>query len=159
MTSSATDSELVRKALFMAITAHDGQHDRGGKPYILHPITVSMGVEGELAKAVALLHDVVEDTDVTIDQIRSEFGDEVADRVFLMTHEESMSYEQYVRRLSSDPVCRRVKLSDLAHNMDPARLHNPGPKDYERLEKYERAKRFLLAAEEGTDIEDYGRQI
>ena len=93
-------------------------------------------------KIAAVLHDVVEDTPVSLEDLHAEgFGRTVLEAVELLTHPDGMSYEAYVDRLAGNPVARRVKLADLAHNMDITRIPNPKHRDFERLEKYHRAWR------------------
>ena len=128
----------------LAEYAHLGQTDKAGNPYITHPVAVAAGVEGEDAKIVALLHDTVEDTFVTIRTLRELFGDTVADAVDCLTRRENEDYFAYVRRAGANPIARTVKLSDLAHNMDMSRLPIVTEKDWIRLEKYKTAREILL---------------
>ena len=107
----------IEKALQIAARAHEGQVDKQGLPYILHPLRVMDGVEGLDAKIVAVLHDVVEDTPVTFDDLEREgFSGEVLAAVRCVTHAEGETYADYVVRCQADPIARRVKLSDLADN-------------------------------------------
>lgn len=136
-----SDAELAQE---IAERAHAGQTDRGGKPYINHPMAVASGVEGDLAKTAALLHDTVEDTDLTIDSIRVIFGDEVAEIVSLLTHREGVPYMEYVENIKKNPIAVEIKKSDLRHNLDPSRLgHEPTEKDLKRFEKYKAAMACL----------------
>lgn len=138
-----TDQEL---ALEIAQRAHKGQKDRGGRPYINHPLAVASMVEGEKEKVVALLHDVAEDTPVSLDSLRVLFGDEIADALTLVTHEDGTDYMEYVAGTKTNPIARAVKIADLTHNMDPSRLdHEPTAKDEERFAKYRKAKELLEA--------------
>ena len=107
----------IEKALQIAARAHEGQVDKQGLPYILHPLRVMDGVEGLDAKIVAVLHDVVEDTPVTFDDLEREgFSGRVLAAVRCVTHAEGETYADYVVRCRADPIARRVKLSDLADN-------------------------------------------
>ena len=107
----------IEKAIQIAARAHEGQVDKQGLPYILHPLRVMDGVEGLDAKIVAVLHDVVEDTEVTIDDLEREgFSAEVLAAVRCVTHDEGETYADYVVRCRGDEIGRRVKLSDLADN-------------------------------------------
>ena len=111
-------------AIAIAIEAHEGQHDKGGRPYIEHPATVSLGVEGDERKAAAWLHDVVEDTEWTLDGLRARgVSDEVVRAVDALTRRKPQgeTYREYIARLSGNPIARDVKVSDLWHNSDPAR--------------------------------------
>ena len=137
---------LTKKALRIAADAHEGQVDRSGLPYLLHPVIVADQVEGgELEICAALLHDVVEDTDWTLEGLREAgFPAEVTDSLALLTHEEGVPYLDYVARLKPNPIARAVKLADLAHNMQLERLDEVTQRDRERYEKYERARALLL---------------
>lgn len=137
---------LTNKAMRVAYAAHHGQLDYNGIPYIFHPIHLAEQMEDEISCCVALLHDTVEDTDVTLEQLRDMFPAEVADAVALLTHEAGTDYFDYVRRIRDNPIARRVKLADLAHNSDQSRCIGSGLSD-ERLqrwqEKYRRAREIL----------------
>ena len=122
-----------------AAKKHYGQVDKAGAPYIEHPRAVALKLDGELEKVVALLHDTVEDTDATIEEIRDLFGNEVADAVALLTHDKSVPYMDYIESVKSNDVARKVKMADLSHNMDLSRLPVVTDKDYERVEKYRKA--------------------
>lgn len=135
-------SELAKA---IATYAHSGQTDKAGAPYILHPLNVAEKMSTEEQKAVALLHDVLEDTFVTEATIRNLFGDTIADAVVAMTKRPWETYEVYIRRVASNPISRAVKLADLEHNMDLSRLDSVCEKDFERVEKYRKAKDSLLA--------------
>ncbi len=132
----------------IATKAHKGQVDKAGMPYITHPQTVAGLVGGIDKKIVAWLHDTVEDTDVTVEYIREQFGDEIADAVDSMTHRPEETYDEYVDRLSKNPLARQVKLADLTHNMDLSRIVHPTEKDYKRVEKYKRVYEKLKAMNE-----------
>ncbi len=136
---------LINKAIELAAKAHDGQLDKAGKPYIFHPLRVMLNVNGgEYEQCAAVLHDVLEDTDTTAGDLESEgFPKEIIDAVCLLTRTEGEDYMEYVRRLKSNPIARAVKLADLADNMDMSRIKNPTARDYERLEKYKKAKAIL----------------
>ena len=111
----------VETARLIARLAHKGQTDKQGVPYILHPEAVAGRLSTNEEKVLGWLHDVVEDTDVTAEEIRAVFGDEIADRLELLTRDKSILYMEYIRNLAADPVTRRVKLADLSHNMDLSR--------------------------------------
>mgnify|MGYP002634864475 CR=1 FL=1 len=137
----------IEKALEIAAKNHAGVRDKQGEPYILHPIRVMLGVDGEAARIVAVLHDVVEDTELTLDDIRAEgFSDEILAALARVTHEEGQSYADYVVACKTNPIARQVKLSDLRDNanlnrllMRPARFET----DTARLQKYVLSYRFL----------------
>ena len=112
---------LTNKAMRVAYAAHHGQLDYNGIPYIFHPIHLAEQMEDEISCCVALLHDTVEDTDVTLEQLRDRFPAEVADAVALLTHEAGTDYFDYVREIKRHPIAKKVKLADLAHNSDLTR--------------------------------------
>jgi len=135
----------TRLALKIMAEAHKGQLDRSGLPYILHPFHVAEQMRDEATTAAALLHDVLEDTDMTEDQLlEAGIRPDVVRAVVLLTHKEGVDYFDYVRALSEDPVAREVKLADLDHNSDLGRLDAVSERDLERLKKYEKAKDILL---------------
>lgn len=137
----------LERAIAIALEAHKGHEDRYGRPYILHPLAVMAAVEGELAQMAAALHDVVEDSATTLDELRAAgFPEEVVEAVRLLTHDkEGQSYEAYVRALKGNAVARQVKLADLQHNMDIRRMSAVTPEDAPRLEKYRRAWEILTS--------------
>jgi (p)ppGpp synthase/HD superfamily hydrolase len=135
---------LLEKAIEIALRAHAGQKGKDGSPYILHPLRVMTRVGTDEERIAAVLHDVVEDSDVTLDDLRQAgFSEKVLTTVKLLTHEEGVSYEDYVNRLKSDPMARRIKLADLEDNSDIRRLSGIEEKDLERLRKYHRAWQIL----------------
>ena len=141
---------LTLKAMDLAYAAHHGQRDKSGTPYIFHPIHLAEQMDDELSCCVALLHDTVEDTFVTMEDIQRDFPKEVADAVALMTHTADADYFDYVRAIAKNPIAKKVKLSDLAHNSDHTRLLAAGitGEKTERLqEKYAKAKRILEGAD------------
>ena len=143
-------TDLTKKAMKLCCEAHKDQTDKSGFPYVHHPLHVAESMPDEITAAVALLHDVAEDTPYTLDDLRAMgFPAAVTDALALMTHDGSVPYLDYVRTLSHDPVARRVKLADLAHNSDLSRLlGRVTDKDRERLARYQQAREILLAAEE-----------
>ncbi len=142
-----TQSELAQS---IAVAAHKGQVDKAGKPYIEHPAHVASGVQGDIAKAVAWLHDVVEDTLLTLADLRGKgVAPEVVEALKLLTHDESVPYLEYVRSLKSNPLACAVKLADLRHNSDLSRLPRITEKDQRRAEKY--AKAIAILEGEGPE--------
>lgn len=131
----------LERAIAIALRGHEGQTDRYGHPYILHPLQVMMEMDTETEMTAAVLHDVVEDSDMTLDDLAQEgFSAEVVEAVRLLTHDkEEISYEEYVRRLKPNPIARKIKLTDLQHNMDIRRMDQVQEKDMARLEKYRAA--------------------
>src|SRR5262245_66144055 len=136
----------LERAIEIAAHAHAGQRDKAGKPYILHPLRVMLAVEGEASRIAAVLHDVVEDTPVTADDLRREgFSDAIVDAVLALTRRDGETYEAFVERAGQNPIARPVKLADIADNMDLTRIAQPTDRDHERLRRYERARAALLA--------------
>jgi (p)ppGpp synthase/HD superfamily hydrolase len=138
-------NELYDKALQIAIRAHKGQKDKAGHDYILHPIRVSERCDDPRAKIVALLHDTIEDTDVTADYLREEgFTEEIVEAVLAVTRSEGEEYDDYVRRAAQNELGRMVKRADLEDNMDIRRLPELTDRDVERLRKYLRAWQYIV---------------
>ena len=115
-------TELTNKALRIAYDAHHGQLDSNGIPYIFHPLHLAEQMEDEISCCIALLHDVVEDTDITPEQLAEDFPAAVVDAVKLLTHNPDTDYFDYVRAIKCSPIAVKVKLADLAHNMDTSRF-------------------------------------
>lgn len=138
-------TDQTTKAMQIAYEAHHGQVDKAGVPYILHPVHLAEQMETEAECIVALLHDVVEDTDITLIQLEKEFPEEVVQAIKLLSHDESVDYMDYVSELKKNPIARKVKLADLIHNSDRSRLKNPTPKDEKRWKKYGKAIELLLS--------------
>ena len=135
---------MTRKAMTLAYNAHHGQLDRAGVPYIFHPARVASGFMQETEACVAWLHDVVEDTACTLDDLRrAGFSDEICDAAGLMTHDKRVSYADYVKEIAKDPVAKAVKMADLRDNMDISRLPEPDEKAEDRLRKYRAAYSYL----------------
>lgn len=135
---------LIERAEALARTAHAGQVDKGGVPYIQHPLHVAAQMETEAEIVTALLHDVVEDTDWTIEGLgQAGYPKEILEALALLTHEDGVPYFDYVRTIKPNPLARRVKLADLAHNSDLSRLPTVGEKELRRVAKYQEAIRIL----------------
>lgn len=138
---------LTNKAMQIAYQAHHGQVDYYGIPYIFHPIHLAESMDDEYSCCVALLHDTVEDTDVTLEDLQKEFPSEVTDAVALLTHQKGTDYFEYVRAIKENPLARKVKLADLAHNSDQSRCVGSDLSE-EQLhywsEKYSKAKAILM---------------
>ncbi len=130
-------------AFIIALKAHKGQVDKAGKRYIFHPLNVMFYVKGYKEKVVALLHDTVEDSEYTLYDLRKYFSEDVVQAVDLLTKKNGLDYKEYLRLIKENEIARKVKLSDLRHNMDLKRLKNVTQKDLERLEKYKWSKEYL----------------
>ena len=138
------DLEFLEKAIALAVEAHRDQKDRYGAPYILHPLRVMARMETPLEKTVAVLHDVVEDTDWTFDRLRDEgFGPPVIEALDCLTKRSGEEYMDFVRRSAQNPLARRVKLADLEDNMDLRRVPESSQPDPARWERYLAAWRWL----------------
>lgn len=137
--------DLLERAIEIAVSAHRGQRDKAGQPYILHSLRVMQACSRGPAQIVGVLHDVVEDTGWTPERLRAEgFGEEVLEplsRVTKLTDNEP--YDAFIQRAAPDPVAREVKMADLRDNMDLSRIAEPTERDYKRLEKYEVALETL----------------
>jgi (p)ppGpp synthase/HD superfamily hydrolase len=137
----------LERAIALAAAAHAGQKNKEGSPYILHPIRVMMRVDDAEARIAAVLHDVVEDTEWTIERLRAEgFSEAVLAAVDSLTHREGEDYFAYVARAGANPLARRVKLADLEDNMNVMRLAVVADKDLERVRKYHKAWTMLRGA-------------
>lgn len=135
---------LVEKAISIALKAHAGQIDKAGAPYIMHPLRLMMQMKTENEMLVAVLHDVVEDSDTTLEDLKiAGFPDEVLQAVNILTHRETDSYEQYLAGIKPNPLARAVKLADLHDNSQLSRIKTPLAKDFQRIEKYRKAISFL----------------
>ena len=141
-------TELTKKAMKYLFLVQGAQKDLSGIPYVFHPWHLAETMEDELSTTVALLHDVMEDSDVTPEDLRAEgFPDSVVEVLVLLTRREDENYRQYIERLADNPVARKVKLADLDHNSQQDRLPQITEKDRERLEKYQKAKEILNSEE------------
>ena len=137
---------MLNQAIIIAAKAHDGQFDKSGKPYILHPLRVMLYVEGGIKEqCAAVLHDVAEDTAVSLAQLKEYgFDDDIMAALRLLTRTPDEDYMEYIKKLKPNPIAKAVKLADLKDNMDLTRIPNPAEKDFIRLEKYKKAKAYLL---------------
>lgn len=145
-------TELTNKALCYAYNAHHGQLDYNGIPFIFHPLHLAEAMDDEISCCAALLHDIVEDTQLTLDDLRKEFPEEVVEIVALLTHDDSAEsncedYFDYIRRIRTNPIAKKVKLADIAHNSDQTRCVGAGLPP-EKLnwwkQKYQKALQILM---------------
>jgi GTP diphosphokinase / guanosine-3',5'-bis(diphosphate) 3'-diphosphatase len=131
---------LLEKAILIATKAHAGQRDKGGQAYILHPLAVMSRVSSTDAKIVALLHDVIEDTPVTIESLEKEcFPSHIREAILAVTREEDETYEDFIERIARNRLAVEVKLADLEENMNLDRIPQVTTKDKERIVKYQQA--------------------
>ncbi|MBC8103927.1 MAG: HD domain-containing protein [Cytophagales bacterium] len=135
----------LERAVEIAARAHAGQVDKAGAPYLLHPLRLMLSVRTPWEQMAAVLHDVVEDTRVTLDDLRAEgFAAEVITAVEALTKRPGESRLEAAGRAAQDPVATTVKLADLADNMDLSRIPSPTERDYQRLKEYEQVRALLL---------------
>lgn len=137
-------TDLTKKAMKISFEAHKEQTDKNGMPYIYHPIHLAEQMQDEATVCVALLHDVAEDTDITLDDLKQEgFSKEIMDALRLMTHDDAVPYMDYVRKIRENPIATAVKLADLKHNSDLTRLDVVDDAALTRAEKYKKAIALL----------------
>ena len=137
------NTKLTRKAMIIAYEAHKNQVDKSGVPYIYHPIHVAEQMDTENECIIALLHDVVEDTNVTFKQLEEVFSKEIIDILKLLTREENIEYDEYIKRIKNNSIACKVKIADLTHNLDKTRLDFVTEVDVKRNEKYKKALQIL----------------
>ncbi len=137
-------TKMTKLALKLCFEVHKTQTDKSGMPYVFHPFHLAEQMHDEDTTVVALLHDVIEDTDYTFDDLRNfGFADRVISAIALMTHDDAVPYMEYVAQIKKNPIARAVKLADLRHNSDMARLDTVSPWDEKRAKKYAEAIRLL----------------
>lgn len=142
----------LERAIVIAAEGHAGQFDKAGVPYILHPLAVMARVRTIKQKIAAVLHDVIEDTDWTLDDLRAEgFDAEVIAAVDALTKRPGETRVDAARRAAANAIAREVKLADNAENMDLSRIAKPTAKDYARLKEYEAVRAILLDEPEVDD--------
>lgn len=140
----------LERAISLAAQAHAGQVDKAGQPYILHPLRVMLRVSTEEERIAAILHDVVEDTSITLEQLAEEgFSPTVVAAVEALTKRPGESRMEAAARATENRVARTVKLADNAENMDISRIAHPTEKDFSRIQEYERVRALLL----GTNVD------
>ena len=137
-------TQKTKKALKLCFEAHKEQKDKSGIPYVFHPIHVAEQMTTEETTIVALLHDVLEDTDYTVEDLwEAGFDKTVTDALILLTHDDDTDYMDYVRAIKENPIAKAVKLADLEHNSDLSRLDVVDKRALERIERYREAKAIL----------------
>lgn len=140
-------TEMTIKAMKVAYEAHLGQLDYNDVPYIFHPYHLAEQMDDEVSCTVALLHDVVEDTHLTLSDLEQIFPTQVVEIVRLLTHDEAIDYFDYIRKIKTDSIATKVKLEDLKHNSNEARSIGSNLTQEQLLywkEKYAKAKEILL---------------
>ena len=134
---------LTKQALKISFQAHQYQLDKSGMPYVYHPFHLAEQMDDEYSTCVALLHDVVEDTNITLYDLEKIFPKEITDAIDLMTHDDFIPYMDYVRTIKLNPLAAKVKLADLKHNSDLTRLDTIDKAAIERTKKYKEAIKIL----------------
>lgn len=136
----------TKKAIILMYNMHKNQLDKGGMPYVLHPFHVAEQMDDEDSTVVALLHDIVEDTSITLnDLVDFGFSKAQIDAISILTHPDGMDYFDYIRRIATNEISLKVKLADLQHNMDLTRIDNVDNRDLERVKKYKKCYDYLLS--------------
>lgn len=139
---------LTKKAMQLCFDAHKEQVDKSGMPYIFHPLILAEQMNTEDTTIVALLHDVVEDTSIMLEDLRGMgFSHATLEAISLMTHEKGIPYMEYVAAIKKNPIARQVKIADLRHNSTLTRLDNVTQKDLDRVAKYKKALDYLIEDE------------
>lgn len=137
-------TEKTKKAMKLCFAAHKDQKDKSGLPYVFHPFHLADQMQTEETTIVALLHDVAEDTDITLEDLAKEgFGEAVMKALTLLTHDDQVDYMDYVRAIKDNPIAKAVKLADLRHNSDLSRLDVVDEKALARRENYLEAMALL----------------
>ena len=136
----------TKKAIILMYNMHKNQLDKGGMPYVLHPFHVAEQMDDEDSTVVALLHDIVEDTSITLnDLVDFGFSKAQIDAISILTHPDGMDYFDYIRRIATNEISLKVKLADLQHNMDLTRIDSVDNRDLERVKKYKKCYDYLLS--------------
>ncbi len=150
------ETRLTAAAAGLAQQAHSGQKDKGGAPYIEHVFTVANAMDTEEETCVALLHDVLEDSDFTADDMRDiGMSDTVIETVELLTHDHAVEYFDYIRQVRENPLATKVKRADLEHNADLSRMPRLTSIDMKRRTKYLEALRILDGDEDEQRLSGY----
>ena len=139
---------MTKAALKLCFEAHKDQTDKSDMPYVFHPFHLAELMPDEKTTVVALLHDVIEDTEYTIDDLKNMgFSDDILSAIALMTHADGIPYMEYVALIKANPIAKTVKLADLRHNSDLSRLDKVTDQDRERAEKYKKAIELLESSD------------
>lgn len=137
-------TENTNKALKFMFEKHKEQCDKSGVPYVFHPFMVANSMDDEDSTIVALLHDVLEDTDTSVEEIRNfGFSENVIEALMYLTHDKNVDYMDYIRNILNNDIAVKVKIADINHNSDRSRLNNLTEKDTLRYEKYKKALAIL----------------
>ena len=135
---------MTKKALKICFEVHKNQVDKSGLPYVFHPFHLAEQMDDEISVTCALLHDVIEDSGMTLHDLRTMgFPEEVVEAVSLLTHDKNVPYMDYIKEIKKNPIAVKVKLADLKHNSDPARVDAADERMLRRWAKYAEAAEFL----------------
>lgn len=138
-------TKMTKNAIKLMYEAHKNQLDKSGLPYVFHPWHVAESMTDEVRCTVALLHDVVEDTDITLDNLKEKgFPDEVVEAVDLLTKKDNIEYAEYIRNIADNEIALDVKIADLMHNMDKTRLVSGNEIPKIKYQLYESSLNFLI---------------
>jgi guanosine-3',5'-bis(diphosphate) 3'-pyrophosphohydrolase len=145
-TTSQEYAKLLDLAIKIAEKAHEGQFDKADQPYILHPLTVMAQMDDVESKIVAVLHDAIEDSDLTITELSQQgFPELITEAIAAITKLDGELYDDYLLRVMANEIALKVKIADVTHNMDISRIANPTVRDFQRLEKYQKVLKQLMA--------------
>ena len=145
--SSWNRMATLDRAIQIAVRAHSGQIDKGGAPYILHPLRLMFEMNTTVEQIVAVLHDVVEDSQWTLESLRDEgFSEEALAAVDCLTHKKGETYKDFIERVRTNALARDVKIADLADNLDVSRIPELTDTDFQRVKKYQEALAWLLGS-------------
>jgi (p)ppGpp synthase/HD superfamily hydrolase len=138
----------LEDAISFAVKAHRGRKDKAGAAYILHPLRVMLHMKTKDERIVALLHDVIEDTKYTQEDLRKAgYSEKVLQSLDYLTRRDGEEYEEFIKRVKHNPLARKVKIADIQDNLDLARIKKPKKSDFMRIEKYRRALSDLMKEE------------
>jgi (p)ppGpp synthase/HD superfamily hydrolase len=145
-TTSQEYAKLLDLAIKIAEKAHEGQFDKADQPYILHPLTVMAQMDDVESKIVAVLHDAIEDSDLSITELSQQgFPELITEAIAAITKLDGELYDDYLLRVMGNAIALKVKIADVSHNMDISRIANPTVRDFQRLEKYQKVLKQLMA--------------
>jgi guanosine-3',5'-bis(diphosphate) 3'-pyrophosphohydrolase len=145
-TTSQEYAKLLDLAIKIAEKAHEGQFDKADQPYILHPLTVMAQMDDVESKIVAVLHDEIEDSDLSITELSQQgFPELITEAIAAITKLDGELYDDYLLRVMGNAIALKVKIADVSHNMDISRIANPTVRDFQRLEKYQKVLKQLTA--------------
>ena len=136
-------TDMTKKAINIMFEAHKNQKDKSNIPYVFHPWSIAEKMTNEIETTTALLHDVAEDSKITIKDLEKEFPKEVIDALKLLTHDENIGYYEYIKQISTNELATKVKLQDLKHNSNTDRLNKITKEDEERNKRYKKCIEYL----------------